>query len=123
MNYAMPWFEIPLSDIERATRFYGSLFDYEFEIMDAMGMKTAFFPIDHQNGKTGGSLTQGPPYIPGKGGGIVYLQAHESIGEALSRVTKAGGEVLLPQVKIPDGFMAHFLDSEGNCVGVFAPKA
>ena len=120
MNFSMPWFEIPVLDINRAAEFYGALYKQKMEIMDAMGMKTSFFPIDHQNLGTGGSLTQGPAYTPGKGGGIVYLQVTESMDEALKRVTEAGGEVLLPKVKIPDGFMAHFLDSEGNRIGLFA---
>lgn len=120
MNFSMPWFEIPVADMDRAAQFYGSLFQQELQIMDAMGMKTSFFPIDHQKLGTGGSLTQGTAYTPGKGGGIVYLQVTESMDEALQRVTEAGGEVLLPKVKIPDGFMAHFLDSEGNRIGLFA---
>ena len=67
MNFSMPWFEIPVSDMDRAVQFYGTLFQQELKIMDAMGMKTSFFPIDHQNLGTGGSLTQGTGLYPGEG--------------------------------------------------------
>lgn len=123
MNFSMPWFEIPVADIERAAEFYATLFQQEFKIMEAMGMKTAFLPIDHQKEGTGGSLTQGEAYQPGSGGTIIYLQVSNSLEEALGRVKDAGGQTLLPAIKIPDGYMAHFEDSEGNRMGLYSKDA
>jgi hypothetical protein len=45
------------------------------------------------------------------------------LAEPLSKVEKAGGKILLPKTSIgQNGFMAHFIDSEGNKVALHSMK-
>jgi len=53
---------------------------------------------------------------------MIYLNAAPKIDDALARVAKAGGKVVLPKTALPGdmGFYAHMIDSEGNRVGLHA---
>jgi predicted enzyme related to lactoylglutathione lyase len=111
------WFEIPTADIERAAKFYGAIFDAQFEIAEAMpGFKMAQFP--HEEG-VGGALLQGEGYTPTASGALVYLNGGDDLSVVLDRVEAAGGQVLLPKTSIGEnGFMAYLRDTEGNRVGL-----
>lgn len=117
MTNALNWFEIPASDIERATKFYTQIFEIELipaEMDDygSMGM----FPAEDG---VGGGVVQGEGYQPSTEGSVVYLNAGEDLNNVLNRVEGAGGQVVLPKTSIGEnGFIAYFIDSEGNRVGL-----
>lgn len=117
MKNVVNWFEIPAADIERAARFYGTIFGTQIEIGDAMpGYKMAQFP--HEEG-VGGAILQGEGYTPTANGALVYLNGGDDLNVVLGRVEAAGGQVLLPKTSIGEnGFMAFFEDTEGNRVGL-----
>lgn len=122
MTNAINWFEIPVSDFDRAKKFYETIIGAEFPVMEAMGMKSAFFPVDLQKG-LGGCLIQGPGYEPSSKGALVYLNGDEDLNGILSKVDAAGGEIILPKTAIgANGFMAHFRDCEGNRIGLHSTK-
>jgi hypothetical protein len=90
--------------------------------MEAMGMKTAFFPADMENG-IGGCLVEGQGYEPSNKGSLIYLNGGDDLSVPLSKVEKAGGKITLPKTSLgPNGFMAHFEDTEGNKVGLHSVK-
>jgi predicted enzyme related to lactoylglutathione lyase len=67
----------------------------------------------------GGGFVQGEGYTPSTEGSVVYLNAGEDLAVALAKVEGAGGQVLVPKTGIGEnGFMAFFLDTEGNKVGL-----
>jgi uncharacterized protein len=78
----------------------------------------AFFPMDE--GKVGGAVISHQSAKPSPEGTMVYLNAHPDLSLILSRVEKAGGKVVVPKTQItPEiGFMAVFLDTEGNRVAL-----
>lgn len=117
---ALNWFEIPASDINRAKKFYETIFGIQMEINDMMGMKMAFFPYEMGSGKLSGALVQGPMHEPSASGVVVYLNANPDMTESLSKIEAAGGKVVMPKTKINDeiGHMAFFMDSEGNRVAL-----
>jgi predicted enzyme related to lactoylglutathione lyase len=118
---SLNWFEIPATDIERATKFYGDIFNVKMEnIGDMMGMKMAGFPSEMGNGKASGALVQSEMHKPSKDGAIVYLNANPSIQPVIDRIEKAGGKVVMPKTQItPEiGYMAFFIDTEGNKIGL-----
>ena len=117
---SLNWFEIAVSDISRAKKFYESVFDIQMDQTEMMGMQMAFFPSEDMNGKVSGSLVQGPMHKPSTEGAKIYLNGNPDLSVALSRVESAGGKVLMPKTKISDdvGFMAAFSDSEGNGVAL-----
>lgn len=121
---ALNWFEIPADDLDRAQRFYETVFATTLH-REAMGpgVALAVFPCDRDAGAVGGCLfsaEQGPR--PGADGAVVYLDAGLSLDAVLARVAVAGGRVTLPRTELPEGMgcFAHFADTEGNRVGVHA---
>jgi uncharacterized protein len=123
MLHAINWFEIPVLNFDRAKKFYESILDAEMPVMEVMGMKSAFFPVDFQNGAIGGCLTQGDGYEPSKKGVIIYLNGGDDLAVPLSRVEAAGGKIVLPKIGIGEnGFMAHFEDTEGNKIAFHSRK-
>lgn len=116
---SLNWFEIPATDIKRATKFYETIFSIEMPQME-MGGSMAFFPADMENGKVGGAVVQSDMHKPSTDGSVIYLNANPDLDVALGKVEKAGGKIVMPKTKITDeiGFMAFFIDSEGNKVGM-----
>lgn len=122
MKNAINWFEIPVKDFNKAKAFYETILGAKLQVMEAMGMKSAFFPADLQNG-IGGCLMEGQGYEPSTKGSLVYLNGGDDLSIPLSKVEAAGGKILLPKTAIgPNGFMAHFTDTEGNKVALHSMK-
>lgn len=116
------WFEIPVTDIERASKFYAEVLGGDLQQMEMMGTKMAFLPMEGEG--VGGSLCQGDGYKPTTDGAKIYLNGGEDLNLQLAKVEKAGGKVVMPKTKINDeiGFMAFFVDTEGNNMAFHSPK-
>lgn len=116
MRDVATWFEIPVTDIERAAKFYGAIFDTTLSVHHGPGFASAMFP---HNGGVGGGLVAGENYVPSTEGSLVYLNAAPDLNVVLGRVKAAGGRVIQPKTDIGEnGFFAIFLDSEGNRVAL-----
>ncbi|MFN8406354.1 MAG: VOC family protein [Sphingobacteriaceae bacterium] len=113
---AIVWFEIPASDITRATKFYETVLNIKLESSDMMGMKMAIFPNHGGTNGIGGALVQSQVHKPSDKGTVIYLNASPNLQVALDRVEKAGGKVTMPKTLIDEkiGYMAFFIDTEGN---------
>ncbi len=114
------WFEISVSDIARATKFYETIFSVKMERMEMMGMKMAMFPAENMNGKVSGGLVEGPMHKPSADGAKIYFNGNPDLTNALSKIEAAGGKITMPKTKISDdiGYMAFFIDTEGNGVAL-----
>ena len=116
---SLNWFEIPVTDIARAKKFYETIFEIKMEDMEMPGMKYAMFPFDPSKAKIAGGLAQSPMHTPSKTGSIIYLNANPDLQNVLDRVEKAGGKVTTPKTSIgPNGFMAFFIDTEGGLMAL-----
>jgi predicted enzyme related to lactoylglutathione lyase len=117
---ALNWFEIPATDIARAKRFYEAIFDIEMQQIEMMGMKMAMFPTDAMGGKVGGGLCQSDMHQPSTDGAVIYLNGNPDLTTMLNKVERAGGQVVMPKTHIDEdtGYMAFFIDPEGNKVGL-----
>jgi len=62
------WFDIPVTDMERAKQFYSEVFDFNFQDMDMNGMKMAM--IGGEETDTCGMLVQG---ISSRSGRLFWL--------------------------------------------------
>jgi len=116
---ALSWFEIPATDLPRATRFYQTVLDLKLK-PEAMGpLQLSVFSYEQPG--VGGCLIAGDGHLPAAVGTVVYLVVSR-LDEALDRVDRAGGRIALPKTALPDGlgFFAHIIDSEGNRVGLHA---
>lgn len=115
------WFEIPVSNMDRAAKFYG-------ELVGSPLRRDNFHDIPHAfvgNGAHGpvGALVKDPGNKPSPDGNVVYLGSAD-IEAAIARVKPLGAEVLVPKTDIGEhGFIAVLRDSEGNRIGLHTPPA
>ena len=113
------WFEIPVVNLDRAVNFYSAVFSYSsMHIMDLGDLKMAIFPMEGDG--VGGALCMHESYIPGRDGAVIYLNANPDLSIPLSKIESSGGKVIMQKKQIsPEvGYMALFLDSEGNRVAL-----
>jgi predicted enzyme related to lactoylglutathione lyase len=124
MKNAIDWFEIPVTDLDRAQGFYEQVLDAKMDRaeMPESQMTMAVFPYDRTQGGAGGSLASGPGQKPSAEGSTIYLNGGDDLAIPLARVEAAGGKVIFPKSSIGvSGFIAHFLDTEGNRVALHSP--
>lgn len=121
---ALNWFEIPALDIDRAKRFYEDIFGFEMGTMDMKNNKMAFFPYAPGSGKASGALVEGEWYKPSQEGPLIYLNGNPDLATILGKVQDAGGSVVLYKTEIAEdiGYMAIFIDSEGNRVALHSAQ-
>lgn len=114
---ALNWFEIPVTDVARAKKFYETAFDIEMHQMEMMGMQMVMFPS--QSPKSGGALVKSTNHKPSTEGSIIYLNGNPNLQIVLDRIENAGGKITMSKTSIGEnGNMAFFLDTEGNLVGL-----
>lgn len=121
MKNAISWFEIPVTNYERAKKFYATILDLEISDyhMPDKNMKYGIFPYDMENGGVGGAIAQMEEMKPSTDGATVYLNGGEDLNIALNKVEAAGGKIFMPKTDIDEnGFIAQFLDTEGNRVAL-----
>jgi predicted enzyme related to lactoylglutathione lyase len=118
------WFEVPVTDFGRAKKFYETIFGIEISTMEYGGFKMGMFPSEPGNGKLSGALCEGEGYKPSMDGAMIYFNANPDMQGIIDRIEGAGGKVLQPKTQIsPDyGYMAIFVDSEGNKVALHSDK-
>ena len=120
---SLNWFEIPVTDLARAKKFYESVFSVQLTDMGEMNGKTiTSFPAENGNGKASGGLVQSPAHKPSKDGAVIYLNANPDIQPVIDRIESSGGKVEVAKTLVnPEiGYTALFIDSEGNKVGLHA---
>lgn len=120
---AINWFEIPAIDIKRAQGFYEGIFDIKMESMpDMMNMKMTGFPMNMDSGKVSGALVASDYHQPSAEGTLIYLNANPQIQTIIDRIEEFGGKIVMPRTEIsPEiGYMAFFIDTEGNRIGLHA---
>jgi len=120
MTNAVNWFEIPVKDFDRAKEFYSNVLGKEVEDATMPNMKYGILPYDEAAKGVGGAIVESnEQQEPSKSGTLVYLNGGEDLSDPLSRVASAGGEVVMPKTSIGEnGFMAQFIDTEGNKVAL-----
>lgn len=121
LHHALHWFEIPVTDLDRAQTFYEALLAQPLK-REVMGPTTlAIFGRD-EGGVTGALMFGEAAPQPSDAGTLVYLNANPSLDAVLGRVEAAGGRIVMPRMDLPDdiGCFAHFIDTEGNRVGLHA---
>ena len=116
-KHAINWFEIPVTDMDRAVAFYEAVLGVPLERME-LGTPVAVFP--HDEAGVGGALSL-DGRSPSAEGSLVYLEVEGKLQDVLDRVPGAGGEVVLAVTEIGSdyGYYAYIMDTEGNKVGFY----
>jgi uncharacterized protein len=117
------WFEIPAANFGRAVGFYEKVFARKLKTEKIGNMDLAVFPYDRESAISGCVLA-GDGHKPAADGTMVYINVDDDLDDSLERVWSAGGRVTQPKTALPPGmgFFAHFIDSEGNRVGLHSVR-
>jgi len=119
---AVSWFEIPTQDIDRATKFYETIFKVSLIPLDVQQLKMRMFPLENPMGGVGGALCYNQDFYrpSATDGPLIYLNGNPDVQNILDRIEAAGGKIVVPKTQIsPEyGYMAVFIDSEGNRVAL-----
>ncbi len=122
MKSAISWFEIPATDLDRATKFYETIFGVSLIPMDMPNIKMRMFPVeDPMTGIGGAVVDSGGFHKPSATDGpLIYLNGNPDVQQILDKVQAAGGSTAVPKTEIsPEyGFMAVMIDTEGNRIGL-----
>lgn len=113
------WFEIYVNDLERAKRFYETVFQATLEKLDspAPDIEMLSFPMQQNAPGAAGTLCKMPGYSPGMGT-IIYFACDDCAVEE-ARVEQAGGRIVKPKMSIGQyGWISLIADTEGNMIGL-----
>lgn len=122
MKNLVAFFEIPAVDFGKAVKFYETVLNCKLSVMECPTEKMAFFP--EESGRCPGAISSAPDFKPSKDGVLISL-AVKNMEEAISRIEKNGGKILIPKTKIEAegmGYFSVFIDIEGNRVGLYSEK-
>lgn len=116
--HAVSWFEIPVTDFARAKAFYETVLGLSIQTMEMGPMTMGFLSSDPE--AVGGAIVHGEGCVPSQQGTVVYLNGGDDLADKLARVEGAGGSIAVPKTDIGNGFgfFAHFIDTEGNKLGL-----
>lgn len=112
------YFEIPVTNMNRAVEFYEHVFELRLERKTIDGYAMALFPAEDNAAGASGALAEGDVYLPGKEGPVLYFSV-ASIDAVLARVADLEGRVLYARKSLGiEGWVAEIEDSEGNRVAL-----
>jgi predicted enzyme related to lactoylglutathione lyase len=115
------YFEIPVIDIDRATKFYSTVFNFKFDTTIIDNNKMALFPFTEEKSGISGALAMGEIYKPTKDGVLIYFNT-VNIDETLRLANANGGQILYPKTDNGIGLVAEFEDTEGNRIALYQSK-
>lgn len=120
MANSINWFEIPVTDFARAKKFYSEIFGIDMHEQSMGPHQMGFFPGEGVSG----AIVKAEGYVPSKDGALIYLSGGEDLSGVMNKIDKAGGKVLQPKKMVTEeiGYIAIFLDTEGNKVALHSPK-
>lgn len=116
------WFDIHVSNLDRAKKFYETVFNIELVDLPIEWGKQSLFPFDQESPNISGALVEKEDLIPDGNNTVVYFETEDCIAEE-KRIEEAGGKIVNPKMSIGEfGFVSIFIDSEGNTVGLHSRK-
>ena len=120
------WFEINVSDMERAKSFYEVMLDVKLEDLPSAdsSIQMKVFPMQGADDCVGelpgacGALVKIEGCQPGGSGTLVYFSCIDCADDE-ARVVQAGGQVTKSKFPIGEyGFISLVVDTEGNTIGL-----
>jgi predicted enzyme related to lactoylglutathione lyase len=120
LQNAINWFEIPVTDFERAKKFQSAIYDFDMPEYPMGPFRMGILLYDQQKQGIGGAIMKGDGYVPSKQGSRVYLNGGSDLNVVLQRVEKAGGKIVMQKTLISKelGYFAIFEDTEGNHISI-----
>ena len=122
---AIGWVEIPVTDLDRAEKFYTDYFGFKMARQEEKkGFTMSWFPMDEGYGAAG-TLIKGAGYVPSHEGVLVYFTAPNqgTVEDGLKKAEGSGIKILVGKTDIGEhGFFGIIEDSEGNRIAIHSMK-
>ena len=118
------WFEIYVQDMNRAKKFYESVFKTKLQQLNAPfpEMELWSFPMEQNQYGTTGALVKMNGVPSGGNSTIVYFACDDCAVEE-GRVPQHGGSVQKSKMSIGEyGFISLVHDTEGNMIGLHSMR-
>ncbi|MCA9308489.1 VOC family protein [candidate division WWE3 bacterium] len=117
-------FELPAKDRNRANSFYATVFGWQIQTMDEMGMPYTIVrttEVDDNNMCVEkGAINGGIMDADETGTAPMIVITVKSIEDTLTKIQENGGEKLVDKMPVGEmGHYARFKDSEGNVMGLW----
>lgn len=108
--------EIPANDVAKTRKFYESIFDWEFHLVEEMNYLMFTMKDKDGNVVSGGGIPQKQdPAQPM----INYINV-DDLDASTKKIEAAGGTITLPKTAVPGmGWFVQFTDPEGNPMAIW----
>jgi uncharacterized protein len=115
-------FELAANDLERATKFYSSVFGWKFHKWDGpMEYLLVETGEKEQMGINGGMMKACEEAPAGR---TINVLDVPSVDEYVTKISDAGGTICMPKMAIPGvGWVAYATDTEGTLFGIMQEDA
>ena len=112
------WFDIFVSDLNRAKKFYETVFNIQLADFPAEWGKQSGFPFENEGQNITGALVEKEDFVAIANNTIVYFASEDCVTEE-ARVENAGGKIIRPKMSIGEfGYVSMLMDTEGNTIGL-----
>jgi predicted enzyme related to lactoylglutathione lyase len=112
------WFEIYVQDMNRAKKFYESVFEVKLERLNNPDLEMWSFPMLMNGPGSAGALVRMQGVPSGGNSTLVYFGSDDCAVEE-ARVVKSGGRIHKNKMSIGQhGFISLVYDTEGNMFGL-----
>ena len=89
MKNAISWFEIPATDLNRAQKFYETIFDIEMVPLNMPQLQMRMFPTEDPMNIGGAICQSGEFYKPSaESGPLIYLNGNPDLQNVLKKVSR-----------------------------------
>jgi uncharacterized protein len=118
MSNPVNWFEIYVQDMERAKKFYETVFNVQLKKLEGTEFEMWTFPSQENGPGASGSLIRMPGFASGANSVLIYFRCADCGIEA-QRAAKSGGRIETPKKSIGQyGYIAIVHDPDGNLIGL-----
>ena len=113
------WFEIFVSDVEKAKDFYGDLFGWEYKL--AEGGQSEYWTIFTGENSIGGGFMKKTSSEQGSQGVVFYIEVND-IEATLNSAVEKGGKIETAKTLISptSGYFALLRDLDNNIIGLWS---
>lgn len=118
MSNPIGWFEIYVQNMDRAKKFYETVFGHTLSKMESPGIDMWVFEMKPESYGAAGALIHMAGFPSGGNSTLVYFRCEDCAVEA-GRVIAAGGRIQQEKTSIGvNGFIVLAVDTEGNMIGM-----
>ena len=121
MGHKIIWFDIPVTDLERASNFYRQVLGINIE---SYGGDAPVAVMEHGPGDVAGCLYKSDGESPSAQGPLLYFTVEGRLQEATTMAGELGGQILQAPHSIGShGNRSIVKDSEGNRIVLHSESA